>query len=122
MKMDTIARGSERLIQLSNKNAFLSLSGSYHCYFLFIVERLLAQLLVFFHSSKTDGLLLVDLLEKLVSASDATTVQQVLQNDAVRVQYHALLYTVLSDNRPDQHSRMPLVIRLWNIYGRIVSQ
>lgn len=48
---------------------------------------------------------------------DNTVLEQILNNDSVRQQFHALLYTCLSVNNNDNIS---LIIHLWNIYGRIL--
>jgi hypothetical protein len=98
--------------------------GSYQAYFLFIFERLINQLLVYFRTSTCSidsGIILVILVEKLLAANDKHVVQQILHQQTVRLQYHALLYTCLSENSLDNPTRLSLIVRLWNLYGRIVD-
>jgi hypothetical protein len=104
---------------LSSRDLFLLILGSYQSYFLLIFERILAELLVNYdklNSHSTYGLILVNILQKLVSSNDSNTLEQILNTESVRQQFHALLYTCLCLNNND----IPLVIRLWNIYGRIL--
>jgi hypothetical protein len=84
-----------------------------------VFERILGELFVYFdkvNSNSTYALILVNILQKLIGSHDSTTLEQILNNDSVRQQFHALLYTCLSVNNND----LTLVIHLWNIYGRIL--
>ena len=87
--------------------------------FLLVFERLIAELFDYFDKTNTNpsyASTLIDILQKLVTTHDQTILEQILNNDSVRQQYHTLLYTCLSMN----HNNLPLIIHLWNIYGRIL--
>ena len=53
---------------------------------------------------------------KAYKRNDTSTIEQILNNEFVRQQFHTLLYTCLSLNSNDTS----LVIALWNTYGRIL--
>jgi hypothetical protein len=98
---------------------FIEQIGIYHSYFLLVFERILEELFIYLNksnSNSTYGLILVNLLEKLVTFNDNTTLEQILNNPSVRQQFHALLYTCLALNNNDNS----LAISIWNIYGRIL--
>ncbi len=87
--------------------------------FLLVFERLLSELSAYFDKTNSNlsyASILINILQKLVISHDQTILEQILNNDSVRQQYHALLYKCLSLN----HNDLPLIIHLWNIYGRIL--
>jgi hypothetical protein len=98
---------------------FIEQIGIYNSYFLLVFERILAELIIYLNqsnSNSTYGFILVNILEKIVEFNDSNTLEQILNNQSVRQQFHALLYICLSVNNNDNS----LVISLWNIYGRIL--
>ena len=102
-----------------NGICILEILGSRPANFLLVFERLLFELAAYFDKSNSDlpyATILLDILQKLLNTHDQTILEQILNNDSVRQQYHALLYTCLSLNHNDQ----PLIIHLWNMYGRIL--
>lgn len=77
------------------------------------------ELLLDFDQSTSNSnymLTLKNILQKLTTNSDRRVVEQILNTDSVREQYHTLLYRCLSTNRKE----ISLSIDLWNIYGRII--
>ncbi|CAF3567772.1 unnamed protein product [Rotaria socialis] len=118
--IDLILMHLKQSTAITNAQAFIEQIGCCQSYFLVVFERILAELLVYFDKTDFDstyGLILVDILQKLISSNGSTTVQQVLDNESIRQQFHELLYTCLAFNNNDNSS---LVIYLWNIYGRIL--
>ncbi|CAF3136810.1 unnamed protein product [Rotaria sp. Silwood2] len=111
IKQSTITTDAQMLIEQI---------GCYQSYFLVVFERILTELFVYFdkkNSNSTYGLILVNILQKLITSNDNTTLQQILNNESIRQQFHELLYTCLAFNNNNDNS---LVIYLWNIYGRIL--
>ncbi|CAF4624396.1 unnamed protein product, partial [Rotaria sp. Silwood2] len=103
-----------------NEWSYYVLSCCYQSYFLVVFERILTELFVYFdkkNSNSTYGLVLVNILQKLITSNDNTTLQQILNNESIRQQFHELLYTCFAFNNNNDNS---LVIYLWNIYGRIL--
>jgi len=97
----------------------LRILGCHPSYFLLVFERILGELFVYvdkLNSNSTYALILVNILQKLITSNDSTILEQILNNNSVRQQFHALLYTCLSVNNND----ISFVIHLWNIYGRIL--
>lgn len=95
-------------------------SGCHPSYFLLVFQSILSELLLYFDQSTTSdsnyALTLCNILQKLTTISDRPVLDQILNNESVRQQSHALLYRCLSTNRKE----ISLVIDLWNIYGRII--
>ncbi|CAF2409318.1 unnamed protein product [Rotaria sp. Silwood2] len=103
----------------TNVQLLIEQIGCHQSYFLLVFERILIELLVYFDKSDSNSayiLILMNILEKLISSNDSTTLEQILNNESVRQQFHALLYTCLSSNK----NEISLIISLWNIYGRIL--
>ncbi len=97
-----------------------SILGCHQSYFLLVFQRILAELFIYFDRSNlnsTYALILINILQKLIASNDSTILEQILNNDLVRQQFHGLLYTCLSGNNNNDIS---FIIHLWNIYGRIL--
>ncbi len=98
---------------------FLLILGCRPSNFLLVFERILTELFAYFDKSNTNSTyasILINILQKLIISHDRIILEQILNNDSVRQQYHALLYTCLSMNNNDISS----IVHLWNIYGRIL--
>ncbi|CAF1169826.1 unnamed protein product [Rotaria sp. Silwood1] len=105
---------------ITNGQIFIEQIGCYPSYFLVVFERILTELFIYFdktNSNTTYGLILINILQKLITSNDNTILKQILNNELIRQQFHELLYTCLAFNNNNDNS---LVIYLWNIYGRIV--
>ncbi|CAF1025921.1 unnamed protein product [Rotaria sordida] len=103
---------------ITNAQMLIEQIGCYQSYFLVVFERILAELLIYFdkkNSNSTYGLILINILQKLITSNDYITLKQILNNDLIRQQFHELLYTCLAFNNDNS-----LIIFLWNIYGRIL--
>ncbi|CAF0878459.1 unnamed protein product [Adineta ricciae] len=94
-----------------------------HCcqssYFLLVFEQILIELFALFHHANLDAIyasILINILQKLITIHDSTTLEQILNNESVRQQFHALLYACLAMN----NNESSLVVCLWNIYSRIL--
>ncbi|CAF4077489.1 unnamed protein product [Rotaria magnacalcarata] len=117
--IDLILMYIKQSTAITNVQTFIEQIGCYQSYLLVVFERILAELLVYFDRTDFDstyGIVLVNILQNLISSNDSTAVQQVLDNESIRQQFHELLYTCLAFN----HNNSSLVIYLWNIYGRIL--
>ncbi|CAF1177075.1 unnamed protein product [Adineta steineri] len=103
----------------TNAQILIEQIGCHPSYFLLVFERILIELFANvdkINSNSTYSLILINILQKLVTLNDNTTLEQILNNESVRQQFHALLYTCLSKNNID----ISLIVCLWNIYGRII--
>ncbi|CAF0911545.1 unnamed protein product [Adineta ricciae] len=103
-------------------NRYLSMNMDHSCqssYFLLVFEQILIELFALFHHANLDAIyasILISIQQKLITTNDSTTLEQILNNESVRQQFHALLYACLAMN----NNESSLVVSLWNIYGRIL--
>ena len=100
-------------------NLFVSFLGCQSSYFLLVFEQILIELFALFHHANLDAIyasILINILQKLITTNDSTTLEQTLNNESVRQQFHALLYACLAMN----NNESSLVVCLWNIYSRIL--